>query len=90
MKRGVLRKIRRVYQYWVEEKTKAGVKRYGPYWRGSYYENGRERTVYIGKEVPGGLRYLLDGRYRRPGYEEYTWPGRKEGGEKNVKTPGKR
>ena len=78
MRKSVVRKIKRVYQYWVNYKTLDGVKRCGPYWRGSYYENGKERTVYIGKELPDSLRYLLDGRYKRPGYQEFTWPGRAE------------
>lgn len=78
MRRGVLRKIRRVYQYWVNYKTLDGVKRTGPYWRGSYTEGNKEVSVYIGKELPDSLRYLLDGRYKRPGYSGYTWPGRKE------------
>jgi len=86
MKRGVIRKIQRVYQYWVNYSTLGAVKRCGPYWRGSYYENGKERTVYIGKELPDSLMCLLEGRYKRSGYEDYTWPGRKEGGDKNDKT----
>ena len=76
MKKSVLRKIRRVYQYWVKQESKDGVKRTGPYWRGSYTEGNKEVSVYIGKELPDSLRYLLDGRYKRPGYETYTWPGR--------------
>ncbi len=86
MKRGVLRKIRRVYQYWVKQKSKDGVKRTGPYWRGSYTEENKEVSVYIGKKLPDSLMYLLDGRYKRPGCKEYTWPGRRDGGDKNVKT----
>ena len=90
MRKSILGKIRRVYQYWVKYNSKDGVKRTGPYWRGSYTEKGREVTVYLGKELPDSLRYLLDGRYKRPGVKEYTWPGVKEGGGKNVKTPSKR
>ncbi|MBA7702663.1 hypothetical protein ES703_111432 [subsurface metagenome] len=80
MKKSVLRKIRRVYRYWVNYKTLDGVKRCGPYWRGSYTEGGREVTVYIGKELPDSLRFLLEGRYKRHGYREFTWPGSKARG----------
>lgn len=78
MKKSVLRKIKRVYQFRVKYKTQDSVKSTGPYWRGMYTENGRKVTVYLGKELPDSLRYLLEGRYKRPGYEGYTWPGRKE------------
>jgi len=90
MKKSALGKIKRVYRYWVNYKTLDGVKRCGPYWRGSYTEGDKEVSVYIGKELPDSLRYLLDGRYKRPGYKGYTWPGRKEGGDKNVKARAKR
>lgn len=76
MKKGVLEKIRRVYQSYVTYKTLSGSRRCGPYWRGNYCENGRSITVHIGKELPDSLKYLLDGRYKRPGCKEYTWPGR--------------
>ena len=76
MRKSIVRKIRRVYQYWVVRKTQEGVKKCGPYWRGSYTEGDKEVSVYLGKELPDGLRYLLEGRYKRPGYKDYTWPGR--------------
>ncbi len=90
MRKSVLRKIRRVYQVWVKYNTLNGVKRCGPYWRGQYWEDGKEVCVYLGKKVPKSLQHLLDGRYKRPGYKDYTWPGLKEGGGQNVKAPGKR
>ena len=80
MRKSVLRKIRRVYQFWVKYDTQSGVKRSGPYWRGQYWEGGKEVCVYLGKELPDSLRHLLDGRYKRPGYKDYTWPGHQEGG----------
>jgi len=86
MRKSVLRKIQRVYQYWVNYSTQGGAKRCGPYWRGEYREKGRSISVYIGKELPDSLGYLLHGRYKRPGYNQYTWPGRKEGGDKNNRT----
>jgi len=90
MRKSDLRKVRRVYRAYVKYKTLSGVKSCGPYWRGMYLENGKTVTVYIGKELPDSLRYLLDGRYKRPGCKEYTWPGLKEGGDQNVKAPGER
>ena len=90
MRKSILRKIRRVYEFWVVRKTEEGVKKCGPYWRGEYWENGGSVSVYIGKELPDSLRYLLEGRYKRPGCKDYTWPGLKEGGDKNVKARGKR
>ncbi|MBA7552538.1 hypothetical protein ES705_45106 [subsurface metagenome] len=90
MKRGVLKKIRRLEQFWVEMDTPRGVRKYGPYWRGVYWANDREKTVYLGKELPGSLKYLLAGRVKRRGYKNYAWLGRKEGGGQNVNTKGKR
>ena len=76
MKKSVLRKITRVQQYYATYKTRSGVKKCGPYWRGVYSEKGREVTVYLGKELPESLRYLLEGRLKRRGYKNYAWPGR--------------
>ncbi|MBA7644118.1 hypothetical protein ES703_51855 [subsurface metagenome] len=90
MRKSDLGKVRRVYRAYVKYKTRKGIRSCGPYWQGRYWENGRSVTVYIGKELPDNLRYLLEGRYKRPGCEDYTWPGLKEGGRNNVKTPGER
>ena len=90
MRKSDLEKVRRVYQCYMKYKTLKGVRSCGPYWQGMYWENGRSVTLYIGKELPDSLRYLLAGRYKRPGSKAYTWPGSKEGGEQNVKTPGER
>jgi len=78
MKKSVLGKITRVEQFYSRYKTRDGVKRSGPYWRGTYWEKGKEVTVYLGKELPDSLRYLLEGRYKRRGYKNYAWPGLKE------------
>jgi len=78
MKKGVEGKIKSVFKYWMRYKTKSGVKLCGPYWRGQYWENGKNRSVYIGKELPDSLKALFDGRFKRPGYKGYTWPGRKQ------------
>lgn len=77
MKKSILRKIQRVEQFYVRTKNAGGLQGYGPYWRGTWFENGKERRVYLGKELPESLQYLLDGRYKRSGYKNYTWPGRK-------------
>jgi len=76
MKKSVLRKITRVQQFYQRGKKGRSVKKYGPYWRGVYSEKGREVTVYLGKELPDSLRYLLEGRLKRRGYKNYAWPGR--------------
>ncbi|MBA7699606.1 hypothetical protein ES703_108304 [subsurface metagenome] len=76
MKKSVLRKIIRVEQFYPRYKTRDGVKKCGPYWRGMYWENGRTITVYLGKELPDSLGRLLEGRYKRHGYKNYAWPGR--------------
>ena len=80
MKKSVLGKITRVQEFYPRHKTRNGVKKSGPYWRGIYSEKGKEVTVYLGKELPESLRYLMDGRYKRRGYKLYTWPGRKPRG----------
>ena len=76
MKKSVLGKIIRVEQFYSIYKKRNGVGRSGPYWRGIYKEKGKEVVVYIGKELPDSLRYLLEGRLKRRGYKNYAWPGR--------------
>jgi len=53
-----------------------GRKKYrkGPYWFGYWYGNGKRYRVYIGKELPAPLQYLLDNRYKVPGHKRWTWP----------------
>lgn len=77
MNKRTLRKIQRVEKFYVSEKSAKGLKTYGPYWRGVWYEDGKEKRVYVGKELPKSLKYLVEGRYKRPGCKNYTWPGRK-------------
>lgn len=57
-------------------KTKNGIRVDGPYWFGYWMDNGKRRSVYFGKHLPEELLPLLKGRYKRPGYKNYTWPGR--------------
>lgn len=80
MKKGMLRKVQRLEKFWVTRKTREGIRKYGPYWRGAWYEDGRDKTVHLGKEVPKSLQYLVAGRYKRSGYKTYTWPGKKKKG----------
>ena len=77
MKKDVLGKIQRVYQFWTKTKTKKGVTLTGPYWQGCYQEDGKSKTVYIGKELPAELVRLVEGRITRQGYKNTAWPGRK-------------
>ncbi len=75
MKKSVLRKVRRLEALRVRKETKGGLKTYGPYWQGVWYENGVEKKVHLGREIPESLKYLMEGRYKRRGYKNYTWPG---------------
>lgn len=77
MKPGMEKRITRIYQHF--DIRKKGRKKLvcGPYWFGYFQENGRQRRVYVGKDLPGSLKYLLEGRVRKPGYINFTWPGRK-------------
>ena len=77
MKKDVLNKIQRVYKFWLKTKTRKGVTRTGPYWMGCYREGGKDKTAYIGKELPADLVRLLEGRITRPGYKNTAWPGQR-------------
>ena len=76
MKAGIEEKITSIYQHY--DIRRKGRKRqiFGPYWFGYWQENGKQKTGYIGKVLPEGLKYLLEGRFKKPGYKNYTWPGR--------------
>jgi hypothetical protein len=78
MKEGMEKKITRIYQY--HQIRKQGRKRLicGPYWFGYFQENGKPRRVYVGKELPESLKYLLEGRFKKPGCRNYAWPGRRK------------
>jgi hypothetical protein len=74
MKPGIEEKITRVYQHY-DIRRKGGKKKMcGPYWFGYWWENGKQQSAYIGKELTKRLKRLIDGRYKRPGYAKYTWP----------------
>jgi len=78
MKDGIEEKITRVYQHY--KITKKGRKKFisGPYWFGYWHENGKQKRVYIGKELTAGLKHMFEGRFKRPGYTNYVWPGRRK------------
>lgn len=69
-------KITRVYYEYDIKRIRGEKRYYGPYWFGYYQENGKQGRVYIGKKLPKSLKYLVDGRFKKPGYKNYTWPGR--------------
>ncbi|MBA7644303.1 hypothetical protein ES703_52045 [subsurface metagenome] len=77
MKEGEEERIVRVYQQYDTKKTPKGKRYYGPYWYGYFQENGKEKRVFIGKQLPDSMKYLIKERFKRPGYKNYTWPGRK-------------
>lgn len=73
MRKGVLDKIQRVYQYYVTTYKKGKVYKRGPYWFGCYREKGKEFTVHIGKALPDELGKLLKERIKLPGDKKFTW-----------------
>jgi len=74
MESKLIARITRIDKKDIPRQTKRGTRYSGPYWYGAYMDNGKERTVYIGKELPKGLKRLINKRYRKPGYKNYTWP----------------
>ncbi|GAI59054.1 unnamed protein product [marine sediment metagenome] len=51
---------------------------FGPYWFGYWQENGKQKGTYIGKELPESLKDMLERRFKKPGYKNYAWPGRRK------------
>ena len=76
----IMSKITRLGRYFQTYWTKSGECRTREYWYGFWQENGKPQRVYIGKELPKSLKYLLDGRFKKPGYQVYTWPWPKKKG----------
>ena len=74
MDQQLIPRIVRVDKKEIPRKGKRGIRHSGPYWYGYYRENGRTVTVYIGKELPKQLERLINKRYRKPGFKQYTWP----------------
>lgn len=69
-----LERITRVQRNYIPRKNKKGTRLGGPYWFGYYQKDGKTVQMYIGKELPQALRYLVKKRYRKPGHRNYTWP----------------
>jgi len=81
MDQAILSKVTRVAQEYRYRKKKRGFSKRGPYWFGTYQENGKTERVYIGKELPEELHALLEARIKPLGHRNYFWPGRRgEGG----------
>jgi len=74
MDQQLMARITRIDKRYIPRKTKTRKMHSGPYWYGVYRENGKETTVYIGKELPKKLERLINKRYKKPGYLRYTWP----------------
>ena len=77
MKPGEIEKIQGLFKqkFWSRYKGKR-VKR-GPYWMGWYMQNGKQITLYIGKELPKQLEFLLKERFKLPGRMRWSWPPHK-------------
>jgi len=74
MKPGYTRKIERLTCFGCHG-TKGGEPHvYGPYWYGCWQEDGKQKRVYIGKEVPAELQWLLDGRVMPGRRRRWIWP----------------
>ena len=74
MKAKDMKKIERLTRFGAPG-TKGGKPHlYGPYWWGCWQEDGQTKRVFIGKELPAELQWLLDGRIKRPGRRRWIWP----------------
>ena len=73
MKDGDLKKIQRVYKYYVKTTKNGKSYKRGPYWRGSGTFNGISYTIHIGKVLSPELKKLLKGRREIKGAKRYSW-----------------
>lgn len=87
MKEDSISKIQQLCQVYQRKQTKKGIRVSGPYWHGFWYENGRNRKVYIGKEIPEFLQYLLDKR-KRMSNGRWRWHKAYRGSKKTRSTQG--
>ena len=62
----IIARITRIEKRRIPRKLKAGKSLSLPYYYGTYQENGKTITVYIGKELPKGLERLINKRYKKP------------------------
>lgn len=58
--------------------SKGKTRRFGPYWYGWYMEDGKQKWVYIGKELPKHLEWMLRERFKLPGRQLWSWPAPKK------------
>jgi len=77
MKPEEMMKIRGLYQSVMKLSYKGKKIKRGPYWFGWYMENGKQIRVYIGKDLPKHLQWLLDERVMLPGRKQWQWPAYK-------------
>ena len=77
MKDEHIKKIQRLHQKFQTMRIKGKKVKRGPYWYGYWMENGKQHIVYVGKDLPPYLKYLIQGKLKRPGCKYYTWPSPK-------------
>jgi hypothetical protein len=71
-----LAKLRSVYKTTDTFKSPAGkVYRY-PVWYGYYAEDGKRKSVYLGRELPERFKCLIKKREYSRDPANYYWPGR--------------
>ncbi|MQY76025.1 MAG: hypothetical protein GH155_00140 [Spirochaeta sp.] len=83
-----LRKVQQVYKEKHMVSRPSGKVDEYHYWYGHWYENGKVHRVYLGKEVPKSLQYLLDGKKLGPAGIVYLWPNSTRGGRPAQKKAG--
>ncbi len=59
----------------------------GPYWYGWYMKDGKQTEVYIGKDLPIHLQWLIDGRVKLPGRKHWSWPAQEIANRQGTQTP---
>ncbi len=77
MKLETINKVQGLFQTTFKRRVKDKTYTFGPYWRGWFMEDGKQKQLYIGKELPKELQYLLDGKVMRPGRKLWSWPAQK-------------
>jgi hypothetical protein len=78
-----LEKIRSVYQAISTFKSPAGKVYKYLVWYGHFSEGGKPKNIYLGRELPERFRCLLKKREYSRDPENYYWPARGKGVERN-------
>ncbi len=86
MKTKEMYKIEGLFQTTFKKRVKDKTYTFGPCWVGWWMEDGKQKQVYVGKELPEELQYLLDERIKRPGRKQWQWPMRKPVNEPDTET----